>query len=141
MTDNRRDVGYIRGCCAAFVQSLLDKQLTEHSEVFILLDEEAQKRGFVICARQQGIRGTFLSFSPRSDFSEQAVTTKEEDSKSLAACRDEGRWAFQRGEPCHLHVWTSGSAGSAHKKHTAAMNRAHVEGWRAAEAEAKRGQK
>lgn len=59
---NAADMAYLRGACQAFFQALVDKDLHDHPKVFMVLDEEARKKGYMICALQRGIFGTTISF-------------------------------------------------------------------------------
>lgn len=138
MTHNRRDRVYIRGVCATFVQALVAWQLEEHSELFSILCEEVEKRGLRLEAHQRGVQGTYICLT--YDPSINAKAAAQDMAKELLACRVEGRLAFERGEPCERHVWSCASAANADAKaHTRAMNKAHVEGWKAAETVKKAG--
>ena len=57
------DTDYLRKVCAEFLDKLPHPKIVDES-LFTILDEEARKRGYQIAARQMGIRGTFISFTP-----------------------------------------------------------------------------
>ena len=55
---------HIRHVCRIFVESLaaFNEETILREDIFVIMDKEAQTKGYRLCARQGGIHGTHVYF-------------------------------------------------------------------------------
>jgi hypothetical protein len=59
---DRNKIAFTRGLCQAFIVGLIDTDLLCDDQLFLIMEEEANKKGYAMEAHQRGIAGTFTCF-------------------------------------------------------------------------------